>query len=86
MEKIYDAVVIGSGPAAAAFLCTVSDRLEIAFISKKASPKILSTKSAALVNFNIRKGGLQYPFFLFLLLFLQNNVFYQAHLDWLAKK
>jgi len=40
MEKIYDAVVIGSGPAAAAFLCSVSDDLDIAVISKKASRKV----------------------------------------------
>ena len=40
MEKIYDVVVIGAGPASSAFLCSVSDGLEIAVINKKASRKV----------------------------------------------
>ena len=40
MEKIYDAVVIGSGPASAAFLHSVSHEFKIAFITKKASRKV----------------------------------------------
>ena len=40
MEKIYDAVVIGSGPAGAAFLYSVPASYKIASISKKASRKV----------------------------------------------
>lgn len=40
MKKIYDVVVVGSGPASAAFLYEVADSYSVAVISKKAFRKV----------------------------------------------
>lgn len=61
MEKVYDAVVIGSGPAAAAFLSTVSDKFKIAFISKKASRKVCGGLLSPSAVKALAKMGLEVP-------------------------
>lgn len=60
MGKIYDAVVIGTGPAGSAFLYSVPDSYKIAFISKKASRKVCgwllspsSVKALASMGLNV---------------------------------
>lgn len=61
MEKIYDAVVIGAGPAAAAFLHSVSDSYKIAFISKKASRKVCGGLLSPSAVKALTKMGLEVP-------------------------
>ncbi len=61
MEKIYDAVVIGSGPAAAAFLYSVSDKFDIAFITKKASRKVCGGLLSPSAVKALAKMGLEVP-------------------------
>ncbi len=61
MEKIYDVVVIGSGPAAAAFLNSVSDSFEVAFISKKASRKVCGGLLSPSAVKALAKMGLEVP-------------------------
>ena len=61
MEKIYDAVVIGSGPAAAAFLYSVSDKYKIAFITKKASRKVCGGLLSPSAVKALSKMGLEVP-------------------------
>lgn len=61
MEKIYDVVVIGSGPAAAAFLYSVSNDLEIAVINKKASRKVCGGLLSSSAVRELHEMGLKVP-------------------------
>ncbi|MBQ6809745.1 MAG: FAD-binding protein [Clostridia bacterium] len=61
MEKIYDAVVIGAGPASAAFLCGVSDSYKIALLNKKASRKVCGGLLSPTAVKYLDKMGLQVP-------------------------
>lgn len=61
MEKIYDAVVIGSGPATAAFLYSVSDKFDVAFISKKSSRKVCGGLLSPSAVKALAKMGLEVP-------------------------
>ncbi len=61
MEKIYDAVVIGSGPAASAFLSSVSDGYKIAVINKKASRKVCGGLLSPSAVRELSKMGLSVP-------------------------
>ena len=61
MGKIYDAVVVGSGPAATAFLCSVSDELKIAVISKKNSRKVCGGLLSSSAIRELNNMGLSVP-------------------------